>query len=473
MDLTSTAVPTPIPQHCPLSRASSDLIGVYCSGLDEIQTWTIGPKLDLFCQLGGEEVTNGMLVLGGTLFDGTSRDRVDDSGIRVEGNRFTAVGRKEDFGQVLGGEPVIDATGHYLMPGLIDGHFHVMASWFTGPIRPMLTAPAPAATIRAVRTVAVALAKGVTTARDLGGMFEIPMYIRDAINRNEIPGPRLIVCGMPISATGGHSWYSNVEADGADEFRKAARQQLKAGVDFVKVMTSHEPWTMPGPEQNRPEVSLEEMKAAFDVAHDWGRFACCHATSSTAIARALEAGVDFVEHGHNLTDELAWEMVNRNVVLTPTLSVYNVQIMSQRVTRGEPLAAPYETMIPSHQAAFKAALRAGVMMTVGTDTLGVYAEEVDLMRRMGMTPRESLLACTAKAAQALRMDADIGTVEEGKVADLVVLRADPMEDSFALDEVELVIKDGEVYRPAELTFVERRAPSPTIMELACRERPTE
>lgn len=414
-----------------------------------------------------------MLVLGGTLFDGTSRDRVEDCGIRIEGNRFTQVGRKADFGEALDREPVVDATGRFLMPGLIDGHFHVMATWFTGPPRPMLTAPAPMATIRAVRTVAVALAKGVTTARDLGGMFDIPLYIRDAINSNEIPGPRLIVCGLPISATGGHSWYSCVEADGADEFRKAARQQLKAGADFVKVMTSHEPWTMPGLEQNRAEVSLEEMKAAFDVAHDWGRFACCHATTSSAIARALQAGVDFVEHGHNLTDELAGEMASRNVVLTPTLSVYNVQIMNQRVNKGEAWAVAYETMIPSHQAAFAAALRAGVKMTVGTDTFGMYAEEVDLMRRMGMTPRESLFACTANAARALRMDAEIGSVEEGKIADLVLLRADPMEDSYALDEVELVIKDGEIYRPSDLTFVDSRAPSPTMMELACRERPSE
>lgn len=413
-----------------------------------------------------------MLVLGGTLFDGTSRDRIEDCGVRIDRNRFAAVGRKADFAIPQNSEPVIDATGRFLLPGLIDGHFHVMASWFAGPIRPMLTAPAPAAAIRAVRTVAVALAKGVTTARDLGGMFDIPVYVRDAINANEIPGPRLVVCGLPISATGGHSWYSNVEADGSAEFRKAARQQLKAGVDFVKVMTSHEPWKMPGPEdsvQNRPEVTLEEMKAAFDVAHDWGRFACCHATNSTAIARAIEAGVDFIEHGHNLTDELASEMARRNVVLTPTLSVYNSQIMSQRVTKGESWADGYRTMIPSHRASFEAALRAGVTMMVGSDTLGIYAEEVDLMRRMGMTPRDSLLACTSNAARALRMEADIGSVEVGKLADLVILRADPMNDSYALDEVELVIKDGEIFRPSELTILDRRSASPTIMEMATRE----
>ena len=414
-----------------------------------------------------------MLVVGGTLFDGTSRDRVEDCGIRIEGHRFSAIGRKPDFGTGRGGERVIDTTGKFLLPGLIDAHLHLMASWFVGPLRPMLTAPAPPATIRAVRTVAVALAKGVTTARDLGGMFDIPLYVRDAINADEIPGPRLIACGAPISATGGHSWYSNIEADGPDEFRRAARQQLKAGVDFVKVMTSHEPWMLPGSDQavpNRPEVTVEEMKAAFDVAHDWGRFACCHATNTTAIARSIEAGVDFIEHGHNLTDKLASEMAKRNVVLTPTLSVYDSQIVSQRFAKGESWADGYRSMIATHRASFEAALRAGVTMLVGTDTLGVYAEEVDLMRQLGMNPLDSLLACTSTAARALRMEAEIGTVEAGKLADLVVLRADPMTDSYALDEVELVIKDGEVYTPSDLEILDRRAASPTIMEMATREQ---
>jgi len=412
-----------------------------------------------------------MLVLGGTLFDGTSGDRIEDCGLRIDHGRFAAVGRKADFGKAHDGEPVVDATGRFLMPGLVDMHLHVTFTWFTGHPQPWITAPAPPATIRAVRTVAVALAKGVTTARELGGAFDIPLYIRDAIARSEIPGPRLIACGRPISVTGGHAWFVCTEADGANEFRKAARQQLKAGADFVKVMTSHEPWKMPGAEQTRAEVGLDEMTAAFNEAHEWGRLAGCHAMGSKAIGRALEAGVDLVEHGHYLTDALAEEMASRNVVLTPTLSGYDVQMQTMRISKREPWALANEILIPSHQAAFAAALRAGVRMCIGTDAVGIYAEEVDLMRQMGMTPRESLFACTSNAAKALRMDAEIGSVEEGKIADLVLLRADPMEDPYALDEVELVIKDGKIYRPSDLAYIDSLAPSPTMMELARRETP--
>ena len=216
------------------------------------------------------------------------------------------------------------------MPGLIDMHLHVASSWFTGHPQLTLGLPAPQSTIRAVRTVAVALAKGVTTARDLGGLHDIPLAIRDAIARREIPGPRLITCGRPISITGGHAAFGCTEADG-EGFRRAAREQLKAGADFVKCMASHEPVAMAGPEKARAEVTTEELAAAFDVAHDWGRLACCHATCSTAIQRALRAGVDFIEHGHYLTDPLAEEMASRNVVLTPTLSTYDSQIMSERL----------------------------------------------------------------------------------------------------------------------------------------------
>jgi imidazolonepropionase-like amidohydrolase len=315
------------------------------------------------------------------------------------------------------------------------------------------------------------LAKGVTTARDLGGVFDIPLYIRDAIARRDIPGPRLIACRRPISVTGGHGWFISTEAVGADGFRNAAREQLKAGADFVKCITSHEPVDMPGFEKARAEVTSEEMAAAFEVAHDWGRLACCHATCSTAIARALKAGVDLVEHGHYLTDELAEEMASRNVVLTPTLSTYDVQIMNKRVSQGEPWAVAHEILIPGHQAAFAAAIRAGVKMTVGTDSLGIYAEEVDLMRRMGMSPRESLFACTSNAARALRMDAEIGSVAEGRIADLVVLRTDPLQDPYALEDIDLVVKDGQVYRPSDLAYVDSLASSPTMMELASREQP--
>ena len=410
-----------------------------------------------------------MLVLGGTLIDTAAGGVIHDSGIRIEGDRILTVGRRPDFGHPPSGEPVVDASGAFVLPGLIDMHLHISASWFEGDPVKVLNAPVQKATIRAVRTAAVSLAKGVTTARDLGGASDVPLHIRDAIANREIPGPRLFVCGCPVSVTGGHASFMQ-EADGADGFRAAARRQLKVGVDFIKVMASHEPWSMPGIEQVRIEATSEEMTAAFDEAHQWGKLAGCHATGTAAITRALRAGVDLLEHGHYLTDELASEMAARGVVFTPTLSTYDVEIMNPRVSHLEPWAVAYQPLVEGHKAGFRAALKAGVTMTVGTDTFGIYAEEVALMRMMGMSAHDSLRACTINAARALRMEADIGTIESGKIADLVILRTDPLADPWALDDVTLVVKDGMSYTPTELTFFDRVTTRPTMMDLASRDQ---
>lgn len=421
-----------------------------------------------------------MLILGGTLFDGDESDRIDNCGIRIDNGCIVAVGRRSDFGGPTQNEEVFDCTGRFLMPGLIDMHCHVSNSFgagkpsaveqLTGPNGPGGFAPpfksAPELTIRAVRTVAVLLALGITSARELGGRLDVPLYLRDAIARAEIPGPNLFVCGQPISITGGHGWTICREANGPDDFRLAAREQLKAGADFIKVMASHDPWLMPGPELTRAELSLAEMSAAFNEAHEWGRLACCHAMGSKAISRALEAGVDLVEHGHYLTDDLAEKMASRGVVLTPTLSGYDTQQANPRLQRGDAWIASQEVLIPAHKAGVAAAVRAGVRLTVGTDCAGVYAEEVDLIRQLGASPIESLRACTSNAARALRLEREIGYVREGFRADLVVLRADPLVDPYALEDLELVIKAGRALRPAELAYGDGLAQRPTMMELA-------
>jgi len=418
-----------------------------------------------------------MLILGGTLFDGTETTRIEECGIRIDDGRFTAVGSKSDFSPA-GGEQVIDATGLYLMPGLVDMHLHVSFSYGTGGLKygvgsygqllmDIIVKSPPETTIAAGRTTAVMLAKGVTTARDLAGSHDVPVQIRDAINRGEILGPRLVVCGKPIVITGGHAWNTCIEADGTDGFRKAARELLKSGVDYIKVMASHDPWPMPGAEKTRAELSLAEMTAAFAEAHEWGRAACCHAMGSVAIARSLEAGVDMLEHGQYLTDRLAERMASSNVVLTPTLSCYDVQSLKPRPEfGGGEWADAHKVLIPGHHAGFAAALAAGVTMTVGTDAAGIYAEEVDLMRRLGMKAHASLMACTSNGARALQMEDQIGKVRPGLRADLVLLRSDPMLDAYALEQVELVIKDGRPHRPADIAYSDSLTPPPTMLQRA-------
>jgi imidazolonepropionase-like amidohydrolase len=305
----------------------------------------------------------------------------------------------------------------------------------------------------------------------MGGREGVTLALRDAIGRGELPGPRMFVCNQPIAVTGGHSStvtradladgfravarkQLTVNADGADGFRAAARKQLSVGADFVKVMASHEPWDALDVEPVRAEVSVEEMSAAFNEAREWGKLCAAHATGRKALSRVIEAGVHLVQHGHYLTADIADEMARRGVVLTPTLSCYDVQVMSKRVSgrtvTDQAWGERQRILIDGHASGIAAALKAGVSITVGTDVSGIVSEEVGLLRSHGMSAVDSLLACSLNAARAIRMEDELGTVQAGKRADLVVLGSDPLLSPSALDDVRLVVKDGRLYDPRAL-----------------------
>jgi imidazolonepropionase-like amidohydrolase len=188
---------------------------------------------------------------------------------------------------------------------------------------------------------------------------------------------------------------------------------------------------------------------------------------STAIRRVVESGVDIIEHGQYLTPELAREMARRGVAYTPTLSSYDTQTMHPRFVRGQAWKTAHDELLAGHAGAIAAALDAGVRILNGTDSVGCYAEEVELLREAGMSAVDSLLACTRYPAEALAMAADVGTVEEGKRADIVILEEDPLADPYALEAVALVLKGGRAYSPSELTYFERvTRPEWNMVELA-------
>ena len=394
------------------------------------------------------------MIKGGTLIDGTGSPPAAGMAVVIEENRIKAVGREADFAsQTKGnGVNVIDAAGKWVLPGLINVHEHLMMQEVEGSPLDRMCRSVVEQSALSVRNALVALRRGWTSVRDMAATHGVSLVIRDFIAQGEIPGPRVYACGSPVCVTGGHAHHVCVEADGADACRRAARGQLKAGADFVKVMASHDPYPMPGPEQTRAEISLDEIRAVFEEGRRWGKRTACHAMGTEAIANVLEAGVDVVDHGVYLNDELAERMARQGTILCPTLSAYDRQTMNPRFKRGEEWAKKHSVLVKPHEDSFRAAVRAGVKIVNGTDTTGDYAEELELMREGGLKPMDSILACTGTAAEALGWEDRVGTIAAGKLADIVILDGDPLANPRALELVDLVIKDGVSCRPEEITL---------------------
>ncbi len=394
------------------------------------------------------------LITGGTLIDGTGSAPRDGLAVGLEGGRINAVAELGQFGSDWSGAGVqlIDVTGQTVMPGLINMHDHLAMRDLIGNPIWVVEAGVVELTLNAVRNSLTALRRGWTTIRDLGAPFGIGLKVRDLIATGRLPGPRVVACGAPIVVTGGHGWPICLEADGPDAVRQAARQQLKDGADYVKVMASGDPHAMPGYEQTIPEMSLAEIRAAFEEAQLRGKPTATHCMGTEALANVLEAGVDMISHGFYLNDELAERMARQGASLDPTLSSYGIQTINPKRQRGEQWIADHQVLLQPMREAFDAALRAGVSIVVGTDTGGFFAEELALMREYGMAPMATLVAATLNAAEAMKMGDRLGSIEEGKIADIVILGSDPLADPYAIEDVVYVIKEGVVLRPDEIVL---------------------
>jgi imidazolonepropionase-like amidohydrolase len=350
----------------------------------------------------------------------------------------------------LAGHTVLDASRKWVLPGLINVHDHMIFRDLVGnPLSTMASKPAQLAR-NAVRNNLVALKRGWTTVRDMGASHNLAFEFREMMGAGDLPGPRVVACGAPICITGGHANSICLQADGPAEVRRAARSQLHAGADFIKVMASHDPIDIRGRQKTRPEMELDEIKAAYDQAHAHGKKTACHVMGTVAIERVLDAGVDVISHGFYLNDHLAQRMVEQNVYYDPTLSSYGRQTLDPKLKRGSDWTRRHEELLPGMEEAFAAAVKAGVKMVTGTDSAGQYSEDVAMMRERGLPAVESLLACTRYAAESLALEDQVGTIEPGKIADIVVLDADPLADAYALDAVSHVVQAGRVYKPDEI-----------------------
>jgi imidazolonepropionase-like amidohydrolase len=281
---------------------------------------------------------------------------------------------------------------------------------------------------------------GVTTIRDMGGPDGIDLALRDAVASGLIVGPRMRVSCRCVCMTGGHGWRAGREADGPEEVRRAAREQLKAGADQFKIMASGGVMT-PGVDPGAAQYTEEEMSAGIEEAHKAGRMAATHAQGKQAILNAVRAGIDTIEHGFYVDEEVAALMVEKNVYFVPTLAAVH-NIVANGVKGGVPAYAvkKAEKIHALHRDNLIKAKAAGVVIGMGTDAgtpfnaHGKNLQELELLVKAGFSPTEALIAATKTAAEVIGMKDDLGMLEAGRLADLVVCIGDPTKDVSLLTD---------------------------------------
>jgi len=385
------------------------------------------------------------------LIDGSGREPVENAVVVLEGDKIKAVGRAGEV-DTAGAAAIIDLTGKTLLPGLIDCHVHICMDPVADPFAALVGDSDATTAFKAARNALRTLKGGVTTIRDMGGKNHIDLDLRDAINRGIVQGPRILASGRLITMTGGHGWMIGREVDGPDEARKGAREEIKAGVDVIKIMATGGVMT-PGVEPGSPQLTEEEMRAAIEEAKKAGKITASHAQGLTGIKNAIRAGIGSIEHGIYLDQEACEMMIENDVYLVPTLSApYWIVTKGREAGIPEYAVAKTERVIETHNASFRLALKMGVKIAMGTDAStpfnehGKNSSELKLMVQEGMTPMQAILAATKNGAELLGLSDQIGTVEPGKQADLLVIDGNPLEDIETIDNVHLVFKGGKVVR---------------------------
>ena len=360
-------------------------------------------------------------------------------------------GKKVDSIQksVPKGVPVVDLSGLTILPGLIDAHLHFM--WTGEDADPDFTRRAENREMGMMRLADHArksIMGGITTCRDTGSPTDMILALRRAIDMRLIPGPRLVSAGTLISMTGGHVNTISKEADGPEEVRKAARVLIKAGVDFIKLVASGGIYGH-GEEVGSLQSDLDELSAAVKEAHKVGKKVAVHVYPEKGIKICLDAGIDTIEHGSFLTDELAKRMASQGAFLVPTLSVF--QAMQAR--QNDPTTLDYirrktALVVDASKRAVKIAKQHGVKIGAGTDSGGPWhphgsiVKEIDALIRAGLTNAEALCAATSTNAELIGLERQVGTLEAGKFADFIAVEGNPLEDIGALGKIMMVVKDG-------------------------------
>lgn len=347
----------------------------------------------------------------------------------------------------------INLDGMTVIPGIINAHVHITLEPVGDPFAALLKETRTKTALRALENLKKLLYSGVTFFRDMGAPGFIDIEIKSCLKEGLITGPDFLVSGKVITMTGGHGYPIGRECDGADEVRKGAREQLKAGADIIKIMATGGILT-PGVEPGSSQLTRQEMEAAVEEAQKAGKRAAAHAQGAAGIKDAILAGVNSIEHGIFLDDESVELMIRHNTYLVPTLAAPFLTIKHGR-EGGVPgyVIEKSKKIFDIHRKSFVKAREAGVKIAMGTDAGTPFnyhdqsALELQLMVQCGMPPLEAITASTKNSAALLGIEESCGTIEADKKADLIVLGGNPLEDMKRLSDIRRVYKNGEeVYK---------------------------
>jgi imidazolonepropionase-like amidohydrolase len=406
-----------------------------------------------------EQIT---VIRAGTVIDGSNGSPRKNQLIFVRGNRIEKL--TEGAAQIPGGATVIDLSSATVLPGLIDSHTHIFL-WGEDPAKGgydenILKAGIALRAARATFACRRALEQGFTTIRDLEteGAGYGDIEIKQAIEEGTIPGPRIFGATRAISTTGGYNLEGYAPeldmpkgaqlVDGPVEARKAARQQLEHGADWIKVYMTHRSWVdKQGKLVSQPTLTVEELKAIVDETHGWQKKVACHAYNGIGLQRALDGGCDSIEHGLEITDAQIAQMAKQGTWYCPTISPYYGDWARADTEAGKRDRARAAT----HEVSFKKALNAHLKIVFGTDIGGMpwtdsMAQEFKRMVDLGMAPMDAIQSATSRAAEMLDMKGEIGVIAPGAFADIVAVSGDPVKDVAILEHVRFVMHDGTVFK---------------------------
>ena len=401
------------------------------------------------------------VILVGTLIDGTGAEPRRDVTVTVNDGIISRVAGESHAPR---GSTVLDLRDCTVLPGLINMHAHMTLPGDGTPLAEWMELPDEILLLKAHVNAMAALNTGVTTIRDCGGRGRLMFRLRDAIRSGVVSGPRLVLCGRALTITGGHCHYFGGEADGPDEMRQAARQLLKEGADFIKIMASGGGTV--GTYSQFPAFDVEELRAAIHEAHKIRKRASCHCIATESVEVALDAGTDHIEHcmfmapdtSVKYDEALGQRLAQAGIFVTATIQVLadlppgaQERLKHSNAPAEEAQLANLTRKLTADQLGIIGILHdLGVPIVAGNDAgwrdtgFDDFYVELQYLEQAGLSPLEAIHAATGRAAEACQLQGVVGTVAEGCVADLVAVRDDPLHGLDALKAPALVLQSGQV-----------------------------